>query len=101
MNPFILAGIAALLIWLIIRNLANRDLAAETCAKAVVQCLKQNPHASAQEIAEVFRAHNRTGQDIGKVTRLLKSRLVQAHVRKEDQPEIMQRIKQAKTLLSD
>ncbi|TNC80385.1 MAG: hypothetical protein C9356_14095 [Oleiphilus sp.] len=99
MNPFLLAGIAAILIWLIIRNLAHKDPAAESCAKAVVQCLKQKPHASAQEIAEVFRTHNRTGQDIGKVTRLLKSRLVQAGIRKEDQLDVMQAVQQAKTML--
>ncbi|UZE96917.1 hypothetical protein [Alkalimarinus alittae] len=46
----------------------------------------------------MYLAHSRTKSDIEKVTPLIKAKLTQAHIRKEDQPDVMQRVRQAKTL---
>lgn len=101
MNTFILAGAVALVIWLIMRNIMNRDIPAEACAKDVIELLKNDLNTSAKDIAAVYQAHSRTKDDIDKVTTLIKARLTTAHIRKEDQTDVMQRVRQAKSLISD
>lgn len=99
MNSFFLLGLAAVVIFLIVRSLSNKDAPAEACARELIQLLRHNQEASVQDIVKVFQSHHRTKTDIGKVTRLIKPRLRQAHILKEDQPDIMQRVRLAKNFL--
>lgn len=101
MQTIILAAAVAVVIWLIIRSLSRRDLPAEECAKEVIQLLKQNQQADAEDISRIFQVHQRTKQDIGKVTRLINSRLTQARIRKDDKTDVMQKIRKAKHNLPD
>ena len=100
MSPFLLVIIIAVFIFLVVRSLNKKDGDAESCAKEVTQALRQNPETSPEDIAAILRKHNRTSDDAGKVTVLVKSRLSQAHIRKEEQQDVMLRVRKAKEFIN-
>ena len=99
-TPLIVIAVIAIAA-LIIYSTQHRDPAAEACAKDLIELLRSNKEASPQAIAEIYRAHNRSTTDVGKVSKLIKSRLVQAGFRQEEHEEVMQRVRAAKQLLKD
>ncbi|KZY36037.1 MULTISPECIES: hypothetical protein [unclassified Oleiphilus] len=100
MNTYIPIILIIVIAVLIFKSMSKPDPAAEQCAKDIIQLLKKNQGASAEEIAKVLKAHNRTVEDAEKVTVIVKTRLVQAHIRKEDHNDVMLRVRQAKQLLA-
>jgi len=100
-NSIALIILLAVVILLIFRKSGNQDSSAQDCAREVIDLLKAKPDASAQEIATILKAHGRNSASAGQVTRLVKTRLTQARIRKNDQQDVMLRVRQAKQMLQD
>ncbi len=95
--PIILVIVIAVLIF---KSLGKTDPAAEQCAKEIIQLLRNKREASAEDIAQVLEAHERTQEDANKVSLIVKTRLSQAHIQKEKHKEVMLRVRKAKRLLN-
>lgn len=95
--PIIFVIIIAVLIF---KSLGKTEPAAEQCAKEIIQLLRNKQDASAEDIAQVLKAHERTQEDADNVTVIVKTRLSQAHIRKEQHKDVMLRVRKAKHLLN-
>lgn len=99
MNTLIPVVILIVIAVLIFKSLGKSDPAAEQCAKEIIQMLRDNQNAGVQDMAEIMKKHGRTTQDADQVTLIVKTRLTQAHIRKEDHSDVMLRVRQAKAFL--
>ena len=99
MNLFALIAIVAIAI-LVLNNIRKRDPEAEACAQAILSRLKQKKSTSAAEFAEILKQHGRNAEDAGKVLKLIRPRLVQAGIRKDERNDVMYELGKAKLYLS-
>lgn len=99
MNTLIPIVIVIVIAVLIFKSFGKSDPAAEQCAKEIIQLLRDNQNASAQEVSDIMKKHGRTAQNADQVTLVVKTRLTQAHIRKEDHNDVMLRVRQAKAFL--
>lgn len=74
---------------------------AQRCANELAQMFKKKRDLTAKEIAEHFKAHGRTFSDVGEVTKLMKTALTKAGIRKEEYEEMLVNIRSAKKYLAD
>lgn len=96
----IIAIVAALVIGLLIFNsMRNADPEAQACAQDIVALLKQNRDAKAADYADVLKRHGRNASNAGEVLKLIKPKLIQAGIRKEDQLDVLTEIRKAKQYL--
>lgn len=100
MNPMLFIVILIVVAFIIFKGFGKSDPSAQACAKEIIQLLKHNPDAEAEEITTIFKAHQRTRQDSGKVTVIVKAHLSQTGILKEEHNNVMTKVRRAKEMLN-
>lgn len=98
MNIIAIVG-AVIIAILIFNSLRQQNPEAEACAKDIIALIKQNKAASASDVAEILKTHRRTERDASEVLKLIRPKLIQAGIRKEDHNEFMHELSKAKRYL--
>ncbi len=101
MELFLLVAALIIAVAIIKGRSSRRSMTPEdkACVDAVLAALRQDAATDAHKIAEVFKAHGRTRDDVGQVSLLIKPRLFGVAGSKEERQDMMREVSRAKGLL--